>query len=51
MSPFESESILLGGDLNVYLNPILDKLYVMSIKEHNPIYKKDILSLKIQIRK
>ncbi len=26
MAPFEGESIMLGGDLNVYMNSILDKL-------------------------
>ncbi len=45
MVPFEGESILLGGDLNLYIDSKLDKLDIMSNKWDNPIHRKYIFSL------
>ncbi len=35
VAPFMNENILLGGDINFYLNPKLDKLNIMSNKNDN----------------
>ncbi len=39
------KNTLLGGDLNLYIDPKLDKLENMSHKWDNPIYRKEIVSL------
>ncbi len=45
LAPFMNENILLGGDLNFYLNPKLDKLNIMSSKNNNPVYRNEIQAL------
>ncbi len=45
LSTYENENILLGGDLNLHLNPKLDKIDSMSNKNDNIVYRKEMLSL------
>jgi exonuclease III len=41
---FTLENTIIGGDLNLYLNPRLDKLDAMPDTNDNPDYRKNIIS-------
>ncbi len=42
LAPFETDNIILSGDLNIYLDPQLAKMDNMSNKNDNPFYRKEI---------
>jgi hypothetical protein len=45
LAQFEGETLILGGDLNLYINPILDKKDTMTNHHDNHIYRQNIISL------
>ncbi len=45
LAPLETNNIILGRDLNIYLDPKLDKMNNKSNKNDNPFYRKEIYAL------
>lgn len=45
LAEFENDSIIIGGDLNIYLDPKLDKHDSISNKNDHPQYRKEILAI------
>jgi len=45
LATLDQENFILGGDLNIYLNPKLDKLDTMSNKYDHPEYRREFLSI------
>ena len=45
LTQFEGETLILGGDLNFYMNPILDKKDTMTTRHDNHTYRQNIISL------
>ncbi len=42
---FENENIIMGGDLNFYIDPDLDKQKNMTGKDINPVFRQEIKAL------
>ena len=43
--PFENENLIIGGDLNFYLNPLVDKQDTILNRQDNRNYRNEILSI------
>ncbi len=45
LGPFETDNVILGGDINIYPDPKRDKMDNMSNKNDNPFYRKELYYL------
>ena len=45
LATLDQENFILGGDLNIYLDPKLDKQNTMSNKSDHPKYRREFLSI------
>ena len=45
MVQFENETLLIGGDFNLYMSKDLDKLDSMAHSNDNPLYRKEIIEM------